>query len=37
MGENTNERLERLENAMTKLLDGVDEPEDDDKEVEGYV
>jgi hypothetical protein len=37
MGENTNERLERLESAMTKFLDGENEPEDDDKEVEGYV
>ena len=37
MGQDTNERLERLENAMTKLLDGDKEPEDDDKEVEGYV
>ncbi len=37
MGEDTNERLERLEKAMTKLIEGESEPDEDNKDVEGYV
>jgi hypothetical protein len=36
MGEGTNERLERLENAVTKLIEGEEEPKTKE-DVEGYV
>ena len=37
MGDDTNDRLERLENAMNLLLSGQNTPDKDEDDMEGYV
>ena len=37
MGDDTNDRLERLENAMNLLLSGQNTPDEDEDDMEGYV